>query len=59
MHRGNLEPIGVSAGHERKKEMVVKGISKEDFRRISLESCPTVHVREAHECFGELPNNSP
>ena len=29
---------------ERKMETVVKGISKKIFRRIALESCPTVHL---------------
>ena len=29
------------------------------FRRIALKSCRTVHVGEAHDCFGELPSNSP
>ena len=27
------------------------------FRRIALESCPTVHVGEAHDYFGELLSN--
>ena len=38
--------IGVSASHEneRKGKMVVKGISRKVFRRIALESCPTVHL---------------
>ena len=30
--------------NERKMKMVVKGISRKIFRRISLESCPTVHL---------------
>ena len=30
--------------NERKVKMVVKGISRKTFRRISLESCPTVHL---------------
>ena len=29
---------------ERKMKMVVKGISRKIFRRIALESCPTVHL---------------
>ena len=29
--------------NERKMKMVVKGISRKIFRRIALESCPTVH----------------
>ena len=28
-----------------KMKMVVKGISRKIFRRIALESCPTVHLR--------------
>ena len=28
----------------RKTKMVVKGISRKIFRRIALESCPTVHL---------------
>ena len=31
--------------NERKMKMVVKGISRKIFRRIALESCPTVHLR--------------
>ena len=30
--------------NERKMKMVVKGISRKIFRRIALESCPTVHL---------------
>ena len=30
--------------NERKMKMVVKGISRKLFRRIALESCPTVHL---------------
>ena len=30
--------------NERKRKMVVKGISRKIFRRIVLESCPTVHL---------------
>ena len=30
--------------NERKIKMVVKGISRKIFRRIALESCPTVHL---------------
>ena len=30
--------------NERKMKMVVKGISRKIFRRIGLESCPTVHL---------------
>ena len=30
--------------NERKMKMVVKGISRKIFRRIFLESCPTVHL---------------
>ena len=43
---GHPRMIGVSAGHEneRKVKMVVKGISKKIFRRIALESCPTIHL---------------
>ena len=29
--------------NERKMKMVVEGISRKIFRRIALESCPTVH----------------
>ena len=29
---------------ERKMKTVVKGISRKIFRRIALESCPTVHL---------------
>ena len=29
---------------KKKNEMVVKGISRKIFRRIALESCPTVHL---------------
>ena len=31
--------------NERKMKIVVKGISRKIFRRIALESCPTVHLR--------------
>ena len=31
-------------GNERTMKMVVKGISRKIFRRIALESCPTVHL---------------
>ena len=31
--------------NERKMKRVVKGISRKIFRRIALESCPTVHLR--------------
>ena len=30
--------------NEKKMKMVVKGISRKIFRRIALESCPTVHL---------------
>ena len=30
--------------NERKMKMVVKGMSRKIFRRIALESCPTVHL---------------
>ena len=30
--------------NERKMKMVVKGISRNIFQRIALESCPTVHL---------------
>ena len=30
--------------NERKMKIVVKGISRKIFRRIALESCPTVHL---------------
>ena len=30
--------------NERKMKMVVKGISRKIFQRISMESCPTVHL---------------
>ena len=30
--------------NERQMKMVVKGISRKIFRRIALESCPTVHL---------------
>ena len=30
--------------NERKMKTVVKGISRKIFRRIALESCPTVHL---------------
>ena len=30
--------------NDRKMKMVVKGISRKIFRRIALESCPTVHL---------------
>ena len=43
----------------RERKMVAKEISRKIFRRIALESCPTVHIGEAHDCSGELPNNSP
>ena len=38
--------VGVSAWHEneRKVKMVVKGISRKIFQRITLEGCPTVHL---------------
>ena len=36
---------------ENKKENIVKGISTEDFRRIVLGDCPTIHVGGAHELF--------
>ena len=31
-------------GNERKMKMIVKGISRKIFRKIVLESCPTVHL---------------
>ena len=31
--------------NERKMKMVVKRISRKIFRRIALESCPTVHLK--------------
>ena len=49
-------------------KMFVKGISKEDFWRIVLGDCPTIHVGGAHELFrrviqqirlGELSNILP
>ena len=30
--------------NERKMKMVMKGISRKIFRRLALESCPTVHL---------------
>ena len=30
--------------NERKMKMVVKGISRKIFRRLALESCPTIHL---------------
>ena len=44
---GQPRKLGVSAWHERnekKWKMVVKGISRKIFRRIALESGPTVHL---------------
>ena len=32
-------------------KMVVKGISVEDFWRIGLGDCPTIHIEGAHELF--------
>ena len=43
---GHPRILGVSALHEIeiKTEIFVKGISRKIFRRIALESCPTVHL---------------
>ena len=45
---------------EKEKKMVVKGISKEDFPNNSLkELSNSSSWRKTHDCFGELPSNSP
>ena len=49
----------MSAWHERKRKMVVKGISKEDFSKNCLrELSISSSQRKTHDCFGELSRNS-
>ena len=46
--------------NERKVKMIVKGISRKIFRRIALESCPTVHLGGGPmTVFWRIPSNSP
>ena len=46
--------------NERKMKMVVKGISRKIFRRLALESCPTVHLGGGPITVSEkLASNSP
>ena len=62
MHQDNLEKLGVSAWHERNDKwiMVVKGISREDFPKNYLgEWSNSSSWRLTHDCFVELPSNSP
>ena len=39
--------------NERKMKMAVKGISRKIFRRIALESCPTIHLGGGLMTFSE------
>ena len=60
MHQGTLERK-VSVHDMKMKEkmkMVVKGTLRKIFRRIALESCPTVHLGGGPMTISEIPDNS-